>query len=220
MVRTRAKALMTCGTAVAVAFALLGASDGVGQGPAADPVAAEGYGRAVLQRDADAVWAAGATGVLAQVRTADGRMAARSGTADLKTGGPVPWNAYYRIGSITKPFTATVALQLVEEGKLELDDTVERLLPGVVHGNGNDGSRITVANLLRQTSGLNDYDEHLPWVRQFTPEKFQEERFHAYRPEELVALAMKNPPQWLPIPVIRRARRAGDTPTPTTCWPR
>ncbi|MFF7205650.1 serine hydrolase [Streptomyces sp. NPDC008141] len=50
---------------------------------------------------------------------------------------------------MTKTFVATVVLQLVAEGRLSLDDTVERRLPGVVSGNGNDGSRITVRNLLR-----------------------------------------------------------------------
>ncbi|MFV2174868.1 serine hydrolase domain-containing protein [Actinomadura sp. LOL_016] len=153
-----------------------------------------------LQRAVDAVHATGATGVLARVSTAGGSTAARAGVADLGSGRPVPWGAYHRIGSITKTFTATVALQLVGEGEFGLDDTVEERLPGVVRGNGNDGRKITVRDLLRQTSGLNDYDEHLPWVRRFTPAKFREERFRAYRPEELIALAMKNPPQWVPDP--------------------
>jgi D-alanyl-D-alanine carboxypeptidase len=151
-----------------------------------------------LQRDVEAIHAAGATGVLAQVEAPRAFGVARAGTADVKTGEPVPWDAYYRIGSTTKTFTATVALQLVAENKLELSDTVERWLPRLVRGNGNDGARITVQNLLRQTSGLNDYDEELPWIRQFTPERFRQERFHAFVPEELVALAMKRRPQWLP----------------------
>ncbi|MER6526348.1 serine hydrolase domain-containing protein [Streptomyces sp. NPDC001508] len=143
---------------------------------AADAAVPGGPGpdQSLLQRDVDAVHRTGAVGALARVQSADGHAEARAGTADLETGQPMPWNAYYRIGSITKTFTATVALQLVGEGKLKLDDTVEHWLPGVVHGNGNDGSKITVKNLLRQTSGLNDYDEQLPWVQQFTPEKFHE----------------------------------------------
>lgn len=151
-----------------------------------------------LQQDVDAIRAAGATGVLAQVQGPPATRAARAGVADVKTGEPVPWDSYYRIGSTTKTFTATVALQLVAEGKLKLSDTVEHWLPGLVRGNGNDGGRITVRNLLRQTSGLNDYDEELPWVRQFTPERFHQERFHAFQPEELVSLAMKRAPQWVP----------------------
>jgi len=51
-----------------------------------------------------------------------------------------------------------VVLQLVAEGKVSLDDKVEKYLPGVVRGHGNDGRDITVRNLLQQTSGLPDYD--------------------------------------------------------------
>jgi D-alanyl-D-alanine carboxypeptidase len=151
-----------------------------------------------LQTGVDAVRAAGATGVLAQVHTGRDDHAARAGVADLGAGTPVPWDAYYRIGSSTKTFTAAVALQLVAEGRLRLGDPVERWLPRVVRGNGNDGTRVTVENLLRQTSGLNDYDEGLPWVREFTPERFQRERFRTYSPRELVGLAMARAPQWLP----------------------
>ncbi|GAA1118778.1 hypothetical protein GCM10009577_46880 [Streptomyces javensis] len=48
----------------------------------------------------------------------------------------MPRNAYVRIGSTTKTFMATVLLQLVGEGRLSLDDTVDRRLPGVVRGQG------------------------------------------------------------------------------------
>ncbi|TDE33313.1 class A beta-lactamase-related serine hydrolase [Actinomadura sp. 6K520] len=157
-----------------------------------------GTNRNNLQADVRAVHAAGATGVLARVRTDAGDTVARAGFADLATRQPMPWKAYYRIGSTTKTFTAVVALQLAGEGRLGLSDSVERWLPGLVRGNGNDGSKITIENLLRQTSGLNDYDEQLPWVKQFTPEVFRRERFHAYEPQELVGMAMKNPPQWIP----------------------
>ncbi|MGW2085506.1 serine hydrolase domain-containing protein [Streptomyces sp. NPDC001880] len=64
---------------------------------------------------------------------------------------------HFRAGSITKTFVAAVVLQLVQEGKLRLSDTVEQLLPGLVHGNGNDGRRITLGALLSHTSGLYDY---------------------------------------------------------------
>ncbi|MFJ2623571.1 serine hydrolase domain-containing protein [Streptomyces sp. NPDC087532] len=63
----------------------------------------------------------------------------------------------FRAGSITKTFVATVVLQLVREGRLRLSDPVERLLPGLIHGNGNDGRRISLRALLSHTSGLYDY---------------------------------------------------------------
>ncbi|SHG23456.1 serine hydrolase domain-containing protein [Streptoalloteichus hindustanus] len=60
----------------------------------------------------------------------------------------------FRIGSQTKTFTAAVVLQLVDEKRVELDAPVERYLPGVVRGNGHDGNRITVRQLLQHTSGI------------------------------------------------------------------
>lgn len=82
---------------------------------------------------------------------------ATAGAADLATGSPFADDARLRIASNTKPFVATVMLQLVAEGKVELDAPVERYLPGVVHGPGIDGNRITIRNLLQHTSGLPEY---------------------------------------------------------------
>ena len=59
----------------------------------------------------------------------------------------------FRVGSVTKTFVATVVLQLVAEGKLALDDTVEQRLPGAIP----NGKGITVRQLLNMTSGLFDY---------------------------------------------------------------
>ncbi|MGH3239460.1 MAG: serine hydrolase domain-containing protein [Spirillospora sp.] len=160
------------------------------------------YGKGDLQRDVDAIRATGATGVLAEVQSEraerDAALVARAGVADLKTRRPVPWNSYFRLGSDTKTYTSTVALQLVGEGRLRLTDTVETWLPGMVTGNGNDGRRITVKNLLRQTSGLNDYltvdlDED-----DITPETFRKNRFRASTPREQVAKAMTKAPAWVP----------------------
>jgi D-alanyl-D-alanine carboxypeptidase len=59
----------------------------------------------------------------------------------------------FRVGSITKSFVATVLLQLVGEGKLRLDDSLDRWLPGLVP----NGRSITIRELLQHTSGLYDY---------------------------------------------------------------
>lgn len=63
----------------------------------------------------------------------------------------------FRAGSITKTFVATVVLQLAREHRLQLSDTVDRHLPGLVRGHGNDGRRITLRALLTHTSGLYNY---------------------------------------------------------------
>jgi D-alanyl-D-alanine carboxypeptidase len=87
--------------------------------------------------------------------TQDGRIsfAGTVGVADLDQPRPIDARDRYRIGSITKVYVATLVLQLVAEGVLELDDTVEDRLPGLVP----DGGAITVEMLLRLRSGLPDY---------------------------------------------------------------
>ncbi|MFF9484675.1 serine hydrolase domain-containing protein [Streptomyces sp. NPDC014676] len=64
---------------------------------------------------------------------------------------------HFRAGSITKTFVATVVLQLADEDRLSLSDTVEEHLPGLVRGAGNDGRALTLRSLLTHTSGLYDF---------------------------------------------------------------
>ncbi|WP_433664004.1 serine hydrolase domain-containing protein [Nocardia sp. CA-128927] len=82
---------------------------------------------------------------------------ANAGAGNLEQGTPFPDNAQVRIASNTKTFVATVMLQLVAEGKVELDAPVERYLPGVVHGPGIDGNHITIRNMLQHNSGIPEY---------------------------------------------------------------
>ncbi|WP_328609003.1 beta-lactamase family protein [Amycolatopsis sp. NBC_00345] len=79
------------------------------------------------------------------------------GLADRRTGRNVVGDEHSRIASDTKTWTAAVVLQLVGEGKIDLDETVDHYLPGVVRTPVYDGRKITVRQLLQQTSGLPDY---------------------------------------------------------------
>ncbi|MFF3977614.1 serine hydrolase domain-containing protein [Streptomyces sp. NPDC001828] len=81
----------------------------------------------------------------------------RSGTRYRTAGAALGRDDHFRAGSITKSFVATVVLQLAAEGSLRLDDTVERYLPGLVRGHGNDGRHLTLRSLLSHTSGLFNY---------------------------------------------------------------
>ncbi|MFK0291903.1 serine hydrolase domain-containing protein [Streptomyces sp. NPDC090442] len=113
-----------------------------------------------------------------------------AGVADLRTGARVPLGGQVRVGSNTKPFTATVVLQLVGEGKVALDAPVERYLPGLVRGKGNDGRRITVRQLLQHTSGLPDYVEFLG--------DFPAYRHRYVQPRALLDLALAHKPLFDP----------------------
>ena len=149
-----------------------------------------------LHDQAVAIQRTGATGVLAEVTSGRRHREARAGVSDVDTGAPVPYGAEFRIGSTTKTFVATVVLQLVGEGRLSLDDTVERWLPGVVSGNGNDGSRVTVRELLQHTSGIYNYTNDFPALA--STAAFQAHRFDTYTPEQLVAIAMRHAPNFPP----------------------
>jgi D-alanyl-D-alanine carboxypeptidase len=134
--------------------------------------------------------------VLAELQTSRGDIRVRSGYGDTAKQTPVPWNAEFRIGSFTKTFVSATLLQLVGEGRLSLDDTVDKWLPGVVRGNGNDGRKITVRQLLQHTSGLPDYLEGMPYL--FNEDGFVKNRFKTTTPEEAVATAMKFKPAFAP----------------------
>jgi len=150
--------------------------------------------QATLQRDADALTAIGITGVQARLVLPDDRpLIATSGVSDLETGGPVSPEGYFRIGSTTKTFVATVVLRLVAEAQIALDDPVERWLPGLVQGNGYDGNAITIRHLLQHQSGV--YDDYPPLD---SPDDYYQNRYAGYTPEEIVARAMAQPPEFEP----------------------
>ncbi|MFN8623882.1 MAG: serine hydrolase domain-containing protein [Chloroflexota bacterium] len=78
------------------------------------------------------------------------------GVADPATGRAATTDDVFRIGSVSKTFTATVILQLIDEGKLRLADTVAIVLPELAMAHPALAS-ITVEQLLGMTSGIPDY---------------------------------------------------------------
>jgi D-alanyl-D-alanine carboxypeptidase len=111
----------------------------------------------------------------------------------------VPPGGRFRIASTRKAFVATVALQLAGERRLSLDDTVERWLPGVVRGNGNDGRQITIGQLLTHTSGLGITGLSVEIARKYhTRPGFAVHRYDVWTVEELLKLQMAIPPLYAP----------------------
>jgi D-alanyl-D-alanine carboxypeptidase len=82
------------------------------------------------------------------------------GLADLELGVAIRPEMVFRLGSITKQFTAVGILMLVKEGKLALDDEITRFLPDYP----TQGQRITVENLLTHTSGIRSYTDMPSWL--------------------------------------------------------
>jgi len=92
----------------------------------------------------------GYPGMLVGVWTqGQGRFVEATGVADTASGRRMAVGDQARVGSITKTFTATVILQLVEAGKVRLDDPVKRYLDRVPRG-----SEVTIRMLLNHTSGI------------------------------------------------------------------
>ncbi|WXA83847.1 beta-lactamase family protein [Pendulispora rubella] len=119
---------------------------------------------------------------------------ARSGSARRNSTEPVAFESQFRMGSNTKTFVAVVMLQLVDEEKIRLDDTVDRWLPGRVSGHGNDGKTMTMRHLLQHTSGLYDYAKDL--LGDFTEKDYYAKRFQHFDSEALVATAIAHEPKF------------------------
>ncbi|MER5545615.1 serine hydrolase domain-containing protein [Streptomyces sp. NPDC002586] len=167
--------------------------------PAAFAAGDDGHGHDATRKAVDAAVAAGVPGVTATVREAHGTWSATAGVGDLRTGKPRSTADRYRVASITKTFVATVLLQLEAEGRLSLDDTVDKWLPGVVEGHGHDGRHITVRRLLNHTSGIYNYLADADFQRAyFTADGFSKHRYDTVDARDLVAIAMRHKPDFAP----------------------
>ena len=75
------------------------------------------------------------------------------GFANLELNAPMKTNNVFKIGSLTKQFTAISILMLMEKGKLNLDDEITKFIPDYP----TNGNKITIHHLLTHTSGIKDY---------------------------------------------------------------
>lgn len=110
------------------------------------------------------------------------------GTAVVGKKVPMSLKDYFRIGSNTKTMTSTVILQLVQEGKLKLDDPIAKFRPDVPNG-----QNITIAELSEMRSGLYSYsfDPGFNATLDRDPQK-------VWTPNELLAIAFSHPPDFPP----------------------
>src|SRR5438067_8690595 len=77
-----------------------------------------------------------------------------SGVVNLNTGVETTTDTLFQIGSITKVYTATMVMQLVDEGKVGLDEPVATYVPELVLADPEAARTITVRQLLTHTSGI------------------------------------------------------------------
>ena len=138
-----------------VAAIALGAAGG-----AASAAPSKGEAESLKSR-AQGLVDAGYPAALAAVTDSKGESAGVAvGKGSLEAGQAPPLDGEVRIGSNTKTFVAVVVMQMVQEGKVGLDEPIETYLPGLIKGEGIDASRITVRQLLQHTSGLPEHTDY------------------------------------------------------------
>ena len=118
----------------------------------------------------------------------EGTFVTAKGVADIKTRAPMRIADHFRVGSITKTFTATALLILADERKLGLDDPVGKYMPWVPNGDN-----ITLRMLADMTSGLHNYTEDDAWVKKAFSD-FQ----RVWTPRELVDVGISHSPDFPP----------------------
>jgi len=115
----------------------------------------------------------------------DGTWVVAKGTADIETGQLAQIEDKTRLGSITKTFVATAILQLVDEGKIGLDEAANKYLsfmPGE--------SKVTVRQLLNHSSGIFDAENDDPVFRKAVNENPSRRLF----PQEIVEVSLAHEP--------------------------
>ncbi|NGN67085.1 beta-lactamase family protein [Streptomyces sp. A7024] len=188
---------MPARTSIAVAAALvLGltavplAAPAFADAPASARTTSAGPDAAALRAALAGLPDAEATAALVRVGGSDGSWRGSAGVHDLVSGRDADPKARFRAGSTTKVVTAALVLRLAAEGKVDLDATVQRYLPGLLSA---DFAPITVRQLLNHTSGIP--------AGAGLGETFEEVYAHRYdtlTPKDVVAGAVAKGPEFAP----------------------
>ena len=117
----------------------------------------------------------------------DGKVIFRKGygLANVELGVAVEPDMIFRIGSITKQFTAVAILMLEEQGKLSVKDEITKYFPDYP----TQGKKITVEHLLNHTSGIKSYTSLPEWLPQWRKD---------FKVDELIALFKDKPMDFAP----------------------
>ncbi len=146
---------------------------------------------------ADEPWTAGARDHLQKLEKDGGPgvavLAARDGEivfqhgvglADVENRTPITTGTKFRIGSVSKQFIAAAVLRLCDQGKLSIDDPLEKFFPGFPRGDA-----ITLHHLLTHTSGIRSYTDKPEFLLLVT---------RPVKPDKLIAFFRADPPDFAP----------------------
>ena len=144
--RRIARRSLPFGLTAAVALPLLLPAAGQSAGPAADAKVLRGLERLVAAPG-------GPPGAIATLHRGGKTTVLRAGRSDVRRRGRPRATDHMRIASISKAYGGAIALQLVQQGRLGLDDTIGARLPGMPVA----WAGVTIRQLLNHTSGVPDY---------------------------------------------------------------
>lgn len=179
-------AVVVCALAVALAGVT---SNGSADAAAAKPAKQPAYATELAQSLPAAMKENAVPGIAVLIDSpSKGNWRATFGTAEIGKQVPMKMSNLFRIGSNTKTMTSTVILQLVEEGKLKLNDPIGKFVPGVPNG-----KKITIRELAEMRSGLFSYtfDKGFNETIDKTPKK-------AWTSSELLKIAFSHKPNFAP----------------------
>lgn len=184
--RRAARRVLVAGTAAVLMVAVAGCSTGSTTTESSTRSMSEQFdsGLAVRLDEAikDTIGTALLPGAIVGVWGPDGAYERAFGVADKATHASLETNFYHRIGSLTKTFTVTGVLQLVDEGKVRLDDPISTYVEGVPNG-----EQITIRQLAQMQSGLADYTS-----AEFDKAVFADP-YAEFTPQQLLAYAFAQP---------------------------
>lgn len=110
------------------------------------------------------------------------------GLGDLTTAAPITTVDHFRIASATKTFVATITLQLVDDGKIGLDDMLDRYIPDIPNG-----GEITIRQVLAMTAGIFSYTEDPALIAHYYANPLL-----PFTPEQGIDIARKHGPDFSP----------------------
>ncbi|MFF9911351.1 serine hydrolase domain-containing protein [Streptomyces sp. NPDC013457] len=186
--RTLLAAALVLGVAAGPAVLPAGAAP-----PSTSSVAAVGSARTgeeALEAAIAGLPAQDATAALVRVGGREGVWRGTSGVHDLRSMRPADPDARFRAGSVTKVFTAAVALQLAAEGRLDLDRPARAYLPELIPARYG---KVTVRQLLNHTHGI-----PAPDFAGSTVEEWYANRFEIHDPRAMVRSATAKRPEFAP----------------------
>lgn len=120
--------------------------------------------------------------VIVEVRRGD-EVVLREAWGESMTGVPATTDMHFRSGAVSIPQMSTVLLQLVQEGEVSLDDTLDTWLPGVPHAD-----RVTLGQLAQMTAGYPDYVHDADFANAVLADPFRQ-----WEPEELYGYVVDEP---------------------------